>query len=162
MLQSQSMPLAQVTVLPLQSSNKLRRSDCKFAATVILFSNLPSTILPYPYDHTSSPSPPCKKINLEFGSLERWTGLFWSAATSLRALAVASDSALFNRWRISTLERLFSSSACVNLARGGRIRDGILERYFKAFLSGFLPSFFSSTKCYSWINSSFLISRILL
>jgi hypothetical protein len=52
-------------------------------------------------------------------------------------------------------------------------RDGILERHFLSrflginsslfrleFLSGFLPSFFRSTKCYSLIDSSFLVSHI--
>jgi hypothetical protein len=37
--------------------------------------------------------------------------------------------------------------------------NGILSR---GFLSGFLPSFFRSTKCYSYIDSSFLVSRIFL
>jgi hypothetical protein len=52
-------------------------------------------------------------------------------------------------------------------------RDGILERHFQSrFLginssllriecfSGFLSSFFRSTKCYSWIDLSFLVSWI--
>ncbi len=55
----------------------------------------------------------------------------------------------------------------------GEPGDGILEWCFKSnflginssllrleFLSGFLPSFFNSTKCYSREDSSFLVSRI--
>ncbi len=55
-------------------------------------------------------------------------------------------------------------------------RVGIYEKYFflvevsgnklessqTQVLSGFLPSFFLSTKCYSGIDSSFLVLRILL
>jgi hypothetical protein len=54
-------------------------------------------------------------------------------------------------------------------------RDGILKRHYLSrflginssllrlkSLSGFLPSFFLSTKCYSGIDSSFLVSRICM
>ncbi len=54
-------------------------------------------------------------------------------------------------------------------------RDGILERQFYSrfltinlsllrleFLSGILPSFFCSTKCYSWKDSGLLVSRTFL
>ncbi len=54
-------------------------------------------------------------------------------------------------------------------------RDRILEKHFQSrflginssllrlkILSVFLPSFFRSTKCYSWIDSSFLVSRTFL